>query len=86
LPRARSVEKWAYFLGHAAQMEVPDIERLFRDPVFGEAGGILEMISKTEEERLRLELRIKALRDLRSNLESAEMRGLEAGLQQGRQQ
>ena len=86
LPQARSVEKWAYFLGHAAQMEVPDIERLFRDPVFVEAGGILEMISKTEEERLRYELRIKALRDLRSNLESAEMRGLEAGLQQGREE
>ena len=24
-------------VGHAAQMEVPDIERLFRDPVFVEA-------------------------------------------------
>ena len=86
LPQARSVEKWAYFLGHAAQMEVPDIERLFRDPVFVEAGGILEMISKTEEERLRYELRIKALRDLHSNLEYAERRGLETGLQQGREQ
>jgi len=86
LPRARRLEQWTYFLGHAAQMEVPDIERLFRDPVFVEAGGILEMISKTEEERLRYELRIKALRDLRSNLEYAEMRGLEAGLQQGREE
>jgi len=86
LPRARRLEQWTYFLGHAAQMEVPDIERLFRDPVFVEAGGILEMISKTEEERLRYELRIKALRDLHSNLEYAERRGLEAGLQQGREE
>ncbi len=44
------------------------------------------MISKTEEERLRYELRIKALRDLHSNLEYAERRGLEAGLQQGREE
>ena len=86
LSQARPVEKWAYFLGHAAQMEVPDIERLFRDPVFVEAGGILEMISKTEEERVRYELRMKALRDLRDNLESAEMRGLETGRQQGREE
>ena len=73
-------------VGHAAQMEVPDIERLFRDPVFVEAGGILEMISKTEEERVRYEMRMKALRDLRDNLESAEMRGLETGRQQGREE
>jgi len=86
LSQARPVEKWAYFLGHAAQMEVPDIERLFRDPVFVEAGGILEMISKTEEERVRYELRMKALRDLRDNLESAELRGLETGRQQGREE
>jgi predicted transposase/invertase (TIGR01784 family) len=86
LSQARPVEKWAYFLGHAAQLEVPDIERLFRDPVFVEAGGILEMISKTEEERVRYELRMKALRDLRDNLESAELRGLETGRQQGREE
>jgi predicted transposase/invertase (TIGR01784 family) len=86
LSQARPVEKWAYFLGHAAQMEVPDIERLFRDPVFVEAGGILEMISQTEEERVRYELRMKALRDLRDNLESAELRGLETGRQQGREE
>jgi flagellar biosynthesis/type III secretory pathway protein FliH len=41
------------------------------------------MISKTEEERLRYELRMKALRDLHSNLDFAEMRGLETGRQQG---
>jgi predicted transposase/invertase (TIGR01784 family) len=83
LPRARPVEKWAYFLGHVDQLEIPEIERLFQDPVFVEAGGILEMISKTEEERLRYELRMKALRDLHSNLDFAEMRGLETGRQQG---
>jgi flagellar biosynthesis/type III secretory pathway protein FliH len=77
------VEKWAYFLGHVDQLEIPEIERLFQDPVFVEAGGILEMISKTEEERLRYELRMKALRDLHSNLDFAEMRGLETGRQQG---
>jgi hypothetical protein len=86
LPRARPVEKWAYFLGHVDQLEIPEIERLFQDPVFVEAGGILEMISKTEEERLRYELRMKALRDLHSNLDFAEMRGLETGRQQGREE
>lgn len=84
LPQARPVEKWAYFLRHADEMDVPEIERLFQDPVFVEAGGILEMISKTPEERLRYEMRMKALRDYRTNLEAAERRGLEAGRQEGR--
>ena len=86
LPQARPVEKWAYFLGHAAQMEVAELDRCFRDPVFVEAGGILEMISKNEQERLRYELRMKALRDLHSNLDFAEKRGLETGRQQGREE
>ena len=39
LPQARSVEKWAYFLRHADEMDIPEIGRLFQDPVFIEAGG-----------------------------------------------
>jgi predicted transposase/invertase (TIGR01784 family) len=86
LPQARPVEKWAYFLRHADEMDVPEIGRLFQDPVFIEAGGILEMISKTPEERLQYEMRMKALRDQRTNLEAAERRGLEAGREEGREE
>jgi hypothetical protein len=63
LPEARPVEKWAYFLRHADELDISQINRLFRDPVFVEAGGILEMISNTPDERLRYELRMKAWRD-----------------------
>ena len=42
------------------------------------------MISKTPEERLRYEMRMKALRDQRTNLEAAGRRGLETGREEGR--
>jgi flagellar biosynthesis/type III secretory pathway protein FliH len=51
-----------------------------------EAGGILQMILKNEQEWLRYELRMKALLDLQSNLDFAEKRGLETGRQQGREE
>jgi predicted transposase YdaD len=44
------------------------------------------MISKTPEERLQYEMRMKALRDQRTNLEAAERRGLEAGRVEGREE
>jgi flagellar biosynthesis/type III secretory pathway protein FliH len=48
-----------------------------------EAGGVLDMISKTEEERYRYEMRTKALRDYVSGIESALQEGREKGLQEG---
>jgi predicted transposase/invertase (TIGR01784 family) len=75
LPRARPMERWAYFLRHAAEMSVADIGQLLPDPAFVEAGGVLDMIAKSSEERLRYELRTKALRDQLSNREAAREEG-----------
>ncbi|MFO0904673.1 MAG: Rpn family recombination-promoting nuclease/putative transposase [Pirellulales bacterium] len=86
MTQASPLEKWAFFFQHAAELNATDFESVFRDEAFVEAGRILEMISKTPEERLRYELRLKVLRDQQSNLEFAERRGREQGLEQGLEQ
>ena len=83
LPQARAMEKWVYFLLHAGELEGAEIVRWFSDAAFIEAGGILEMISKTPEERLRYDMRMKALRDQVTNLEAAKLEGIAAGREEG---
>ena len=86
LPNARPMEQWAYFLMHAAEMTVADIGIFLPSPEFAEAGGVLNMISQTPEERLRYELRTKAMRDYTSNMEAARKEGLQTGFEEGRQE
>ena len=83
LPRARPKERWAYFLRHASELTVPEIGRFFPEPAFVEAGGVLDMIAKTPEERLRYDLRLKAQRDQTSNLQAAREEGHQEGRQEG---
>jgi predicted transposase/invertase (TIGR01784 family) len=86
LPQARPKERWAYFMRHAAEMTIAEIDQFLPEPAFVEAGGVLDMISKSPEERLRYEMRIKAMRDLMSNLEAAREEGLEQGIEKGIEQ
>ena len=85
LAHAEPTERWAYFFRHAAEMTTAEIRRFLPGPEFAEAGGVLDMIAQTPEERIRYEQRIKAMRDLRSNFEEAEQRGEERGIMLGEQ-
>jgi hypothetical protein len=49
-------------------------------PVFGEAAEVLEMISRTPEDRALYEARLKLQRDEQSRLEAAEARGVARGV------
>ena len=86
LKMARPKERWAYFLQHATQMTIAEIGELLPEPAFVEAGGVLDMISKTPEERLHYELRVKAMRDQKSNVEAAREEGREKGREEGREE
>ena len=84
LPLARPKERWAFFLRYASELTVAEIARFLPEPAFAEAGGILDMISKTTEERLRYESRVKAERDQISFLEAARKEGRQEGRKEGR--
>jgi hypothetical protein len=87
LPNARPIERWAYFFRHAASMSLAEIGQCFGEAAFVEAGGVLEMIAKTPEERLRYEFRQKRIHDEATNLkalEAAKLEGLAKGRVEGR--
>lgn len=90
LGRADSLQKWVFFLRRAADLEIADLSRLLPEPAFRKATGVLDMISRTPEERLRHDLRLKAMRDRFSELEYnrtiARQEGLAEGLAEGREE
>jgi predicted transposase/invertase (TIGR01784 family) len=55
--------------------QAADLKRLLPDPEFAKATGVVEMIAKTPEERMRYEARLKAERDHHQQLLDAEERG-----------
>lgn len=77
------LEKWLYFLKHASKSNLTDLANLLAEPEFAEAAGVLEMISKTPEDRLFYEARLKFLRDEESRLRGARQEGEERGLEKG---
>lgn len=66
---ASPIEQWAFFLLNAHDLSLEDVKRIFPDPVFTEAAGVLEMISKSPEEQMRYEARLKFQRDEAARLE-----------------
>jgi flagellar biosynthesis/type III secretory pathway protein FliH len=56
---------------------------LLVDPPYQEAIGVLEMISKNPEDFQFYEARLKFLRDQHSQIEAAERKGREEGLERG---
>ena len=95
---ATPIERWAYFLRNAEQLNVDEITRLFPDREIAEAAGVLEMISQTPDQRWLYNARLKAQLDAAARIElaSGEARkeghqeghqeGLQVGLQVGRQE
>jgi predicted transposase/invertase (TIGR01784 family) len=84
LSRADSLQKWAFFFRRAAEFDMADLSRLLPEPAFKKAAGVLEMISRTPEERLRHDLRLKAMRDRFSELEYNRTIARQEGLAEGR--
>jgi predicted transposase/invertase (TIGR01784 family) len=85
LSEADDLSQWAYFLSRAADLEAEDLKRLLPDPEFAKATGVVEMIAKTPEERMRYEARLKAERDHHQQLLDAEERGEARGEARGEQ-
>jgi flagellar biosynthesis/type III secretory pathway protein FliH len=77
------IEQWLYFFA-AAEGSTPDeLTARLADPVFAEATGVLEMISKDHLERVLYEFRLKAERDEIARTEQAIRDGQEQGLAEG---
>ena len=77
------IEQWLYFFA-AAEGSTPDeLTARLADPVFAEATGVLEMISKDPLERVLYEFRLKAERDEIARTEQAIRDGQEQGLAEG---
>jgi predicted transposase/invertase (TIGR01784 family) len=86
---ATPAERWAYFLQNADKLTPAEIRRLFPDQEFSEAAGVLEMISKTPEQLMAYNARLKFQRDEAARMEQAaldgEARGVEIGEARGRE-
>jgi predicted transposase/invertase (TIGR01784 family) len=79
-----SLEKWLYFLKRAEHLEAKQLaERLVGD-AYREAVGVLEMISKTPEDRQFYESRVKFLHDEQARLIAAREEGRAEGREEGR--
>ncbi|QDU29882.1 PD-(D/E)XK nuclease family transposase [Anatilimnocola aggregata] len=71
------VDKWAFLLKYAPEMELDALANLLGDAAFYEAIGVLVMISKSEEELILYESRVKAARDEQARLRHAQNEGRE---------
>ncbi len=78
------IEQWAYFFRSAMWSTPAHLGRRLGDAVFVEAAGVLEMISRTPNDRYMYELRLKAQRDEQARLEYAIEEGLKRGNTEGR--
>jgi hypothetical protein len=69
-------------LYNADRLALEDIPRLFPDPEFVEAAGILAMIAQTQEEFIAYHARLKAQRDESGRILQAKLDGRQEALEQ----
>jgi hypothetical protein len=69
-------------LCNADTLTLEDIPRLFPDPEFVEAAGILAMIAQTQEELIAYHARLKAQRDESGRILQAKQEGRQEALEQ----
>lgn len=74
------IEQWAYFMLNADSLSIDDILQMFHDQEFAEAAEVLEMISKTPEERMLYNARLKFQMDEAARLEQAQLDAEQARL------
>ena len=72
LYNATPIEQWAWFLRNVENLSLEDVARLFPDPEFSEAAGVLQMIAQTPEELMEYRARLKYQRDEIARAQAAE--------------
>ena len=73
-----AMSEWLRFLSHAHQ-EDETMRMTYKNPAIHKAFGILESLSADEESRYLAEMREKALKTERTDLNAAERRGIQKG-------
>jgi predicted transposase/invertase (TIGR01784 family) len=81
-----SLDKWLYFLRHAAMMDLEALPVPFRDPIFERAFQELKMTTQTDVEREKYEARRKFQLDYNTGMKVARMEGREEGREEGLKQ
>ena len=69
------LERWLYFLRHAEDLEADELSRLLVEAEYTEALEVLEMISRSPEDRQFYEARLKFLHDEEARLIAARAEG-----------
>ena len=77
------MEKWLYFLQHAEHLEPGELASRLGDPAYLDAVGVLEMISRSPEDRQFYDARQKFIHDEEGRLLAARQEGREEGLEEG---
>ena len=78
------IEKWAWFLRFSQASTVEQIRSRLDDDIFVTAAGVLQMISKSPQERMLYNARMKMQRDEASRLLYAEREGIAKGEAKGK--
>ncbi len=81
--QASPIEQWAYFMLNADKLTLEDVKRIFPDREFTEAAGVLEMISKSPEQQMLYDARLKSQLDDAARLELARDEGRDEGRVEG---
>lgn len=74
------LDQWSYFFLRSQHLTLEELTSRLPDPVFAEAAKVLEMISRTPDDRALYEARLKLQRDEQSRLQAAEARGEARGV------
>jgi predicted transposase/invertase (TIGR01784 family) len=77
------LERWAFLMLNAHQIDTDVLRRLLPEPEFHDALGVLEMITRTPETRELYEARLKAQLDEEARLDYARAEGEQIGQQRG---
>ncbi len=83
-PVTDPIQQWAYFFSRAQDSTPEELIQKLPDPVFHEATGILEMISRDPDQRILYHFRRKAELDAKARLLYALNEGIQQGRDQGR--
>ena len=79
------MEKWLYFLRHAEHLEPGELTDRLGDAAYHDAVGVLEMISRSPEDRQFYDARQKFIHDEEGRLVAARQEGSEEGREEGRE-
>jgi predicted transposase/invertase (TIGR01784 family) len=77
------LEAWLYLFRNPESIDLDHLPARLNQPVFRRAIKELEMLTQDEQERMRYEARMLAIRTQQTLVEEAEERGMEKGREEG---